>query len=69
MQEFIRQGPVMATQPSPRGGVSSQMSICCPCSHSVGVSNNPYPSEDPASYHLNIHVLGFPDHKYDFPAG
>lgn len=34
-----------------------------------GASNNPYQAEDPASYHLNIHVLVFPDHKYDFPAG
>lgn len=34
-----------------------------------GKSNNPYQAQDPANYHLNIHVLVFPDHKYDFPAG
>lgn len=34
-----------------------------------GKSNSPYQAIDPASYHLNIHVLVFPDHKYDFPAG
>lgn len=34
-----------------------------------GQSNNPYQAIDPSSYHLNIHVLVFPDHKYDFPAG
>lgn len=34
-----------------------------------GGSNNPYQAIDPSSYHLNIHVLVFPDHKYDFPAG
>ena len=34
-----------------------------------GKSNNPYQAEDPSAYHLNIHVLVFPDHKYDFPAG
>lgn len=34
-----------------------------------GRSNSPYQARDPANYHLNIHVLVFPDHKYDFPAG
>lgn len=34
-----------------------------------GGSNNQYQAQDPSSYHLNIHVLVFPDHKYDFPAG
>lgn len=34
-----------------------------------GGSNSPYQATDPSAYHLNIHVLVFPDHKYDFPAG
>lgn len=34
-----------------------------------GGSASPYQATDPSSYHLNIHVLVFPDHKYDFPAG
>lgn len=34
-----------------------------------GYSNNTYQAQDPSAYHLNIHVLVFPDYKYDFPAG